>query len=371
MKEMSAEELKNRLQSGDPVAVVDIRELSEFEDWHIHGSTNLPLYDALKQGRESVGEELKRIPNDRPLVAVCNRGNTSKAAAEILESMGYDAFSLAGGIQGWSGVWSEAKVPIRGVKDATCIQIRRNGKGCLSYLFGSAGEAAVVDPCVDTSAYKNIAERERMKITKVIETHVHADHVSRARALSEETGATLHFYQSDRVQFEYTPMGNGDKLRVGNLTAEVIATPGHTADSVCLLIEGEVLISGDTMFIEGVGRPDLEEGDAGSETGATDLYNSLHGKVLNLAGTIQVCPGHYGKPIGFDGIPVAAPLAELRSKLEILNMDEASFVKTVVGGLGAKPPNFTRIIAINEGKAELGPLDPLELEAGPNRCAVK
>jgi glyoxylase-like metal-dependent hydrolase (beta-lactamase superfamily II) len=137
------------------------------------------------------------------------------------------------------------------------------------------------------------------------------------------------------------------------------------------LIDREALLTGDTLFVESVGRPDLEKGDAGAEAGARMLHHSLHDKILELAGNTGIYPAHYGRPIGFDRVPVGALLSELKSKLGLLELDEQRFVQTVLSNLQAKPPNFQRIIAINEGKAKLGWIDPLDLEAGPNRCAVR
>ncbi|MCI0691981.1 MBL fold metallo-hydrolase [candidate division KSB1 bacterium] len=372
MKEITAGELKNKLEAGEDVAVVDIRETDEYNDWHIHGSSNIPAYNALTQGRaEALTDQIAALPRDRPIVAVCRMGNTSKMAARILESFGYEAFSLRDGIRGWSEVWSEARIPLAGRKDATLIQIRRNGKGCLSYLLGSKGRAVIVDPNLDVQVYMKIAEREGLKITQVLETHMQGDHLSRARELCAATGATYLLPENQRVTFPYAPIRDREKLHLGDLSIEVIATPGHTEESVCYLIEGEALLTGDTLFVESVGRPDLEKGDAGAEAGARMLHHSLHDKILKLPDDLRIYPAHYGRPIGFDRVPVGALLGELKSKLDLLKLVEQRFVRTVLSSLQAKPPNFQTIIAINEGKAALGWSDPLDLEAGPNRCAVR
>jgi glyoxylase-like metal-dependent hydrolase (beta-lactamase superfamily II) len=367
---MTADELKEKLVAGEPIAVVDIREADEFADWHIHGSSNMPMYNAIVDGRVSsvVGELFRGFANDKPIVAVCRMGATSKVAAGVLERMGYEAFSLSGGIRGWSNAWTEAPVPLS--SGTTLIQVRRNGKGCLSYLMGSAGKAAVVDPCVDVSVYGSIAEREGLEITHVLETHVHADHISRARALCEATGAVLCIPKTDRVNFDYEALQDGQTLKIGDTKVSVITTPGHTSESVCYGIDGGAFLSGDTIFVEALGRPDLEKGDTGAEDGARMLYESLHDKVLKIDPKIIVCPGHTSTSIGFDDAPIAAPLGDITPGIELLKIPKEEFIKTVPEMLGQKPPNFERVISINEGRVELGFLDPLELEAGPNRCAA-
>jgi glyoxylase-like metal-dependent hydrolase (beta-lactamase superfamily II) len=374
MKEITQEDLKTRLVSGEPITVLDIREVNEYDDWHIYGSLNVPVYNALAAGdQQVVSTKLKDLALDtgHPVVAVCRAGATSKMAAYLLDSMGYDAASLTGGIHGWSNAWTEAPIALSTAKDGSFAQIRRNGKECLSYLIGSDGEAAGVDPCVDIAVYTSIAQREGLKITHVLETHVHADHISRAPALCEATGAKLCLPENERVTFEYTALNDNDTLKIGGITVTVIATPGHTAESVCFDLDGEALLSGDTIFVDNIGRPDLEKGDAGAESGARALYTSLHDRVLKLSQDIVVCPGHTSVPIGFDSAPIAAKLGEIIPVVDLLEFDQERFAKTVPELLGQKPPNFQRVISINEGKAELGWLDPLDLEAGPNRCAVK
>jgi len=372
MKEIDADELKRKLELGEPVAVVDIREASEYVDWHIHNSISFPVYSALKAGNVgAVSTRVDTLPDDRPLVVVCNRGNTSKLAASILESGGFEAYSLIGGMRGWSTVWSEARLVQTGKGCTAIIQVRRNGKGCLSYMFGSNGEAAVVDPCVDGSVYVKIAEREDLRITHVFDTHVHADHISRGQSLARATGARYFLPANERVTYSFSPLYDKDRLDFRQAMMESVVTPGHTEESTCYLINGETLLTGDTLFVESVGRPDLEKGDAGADAGARMLYKSLHEKLLALSRNVQVLPGHYSKPLGFDGVPVAASLGELIPKLEMLSLDEQAFVRTVLSNLGLKPPNFHAVIAVNEGRLNSAEIDTLDIEAGPNRCAIR
>ncbi|MDX1389853.1 MAG: MBL fold metallo-hydrolase [Acidobacteriota bacterium] len=371
MAEITATELKDRLEAGEPLTVLDIREEDEFGDWHIRGSRNLPVYNAigmnLFDGLEQGAEEL---PKNRPVVTVCRGGVRSQAAAAVLREKGLDAFSLAGGLRAWGGVWTVARIPLESCLDAVFVQIRRNGKGCLSYLLGDDGEAAVVDPSVECRAYMEVAESNALKIARVIETHVHADHLSRARELCRLTGATLVLPPNGRVNFEYAPAEDEAVLAVGGLNIETIATPGHTGESVCYLVNEEILLTGDTLFVDSVGRPDLEKGDAGAEAGARSLYHSLNKRLLSRFDDLGVYPAHHAEPVGFDGVPIGGSLRELRRSVDLLKLAEDDFVTRIVDGLSAKPPNFEAIIAVNEGKSALSGIDPLDLEAGPNRCAA-
>jgi glyoxylase-like metal-dependent hydrolase (beta-lactamase superfamily II)/rhodanese-related sulfurtransferase len=371
MKEISPNELKQKLESREGVAVLDIREADEYNAWHIEGSSNLPVYNALNRGNlEGLRRSASGLPKDRPIVAVCRRGNTSKLAVSILESLGYDAYSLWGGMRVWSKMWSEARSALDSAAEATFIQVRRNGKGCLSYVLGSRGEAIVVDPSLDDEVYLQIVQRENLRITRILETHVHADHLTRGRTLAETTGAVYIVPLNNRLVNSYTAIHDGDILTVGELRLRAITTPGHTHESMCYLINDEALLTGDTLFVESVGRPDLEKGDAGAEAGAAELYTSLHERIFSLAGSVRIFPTHTSKPPGFNGVPITARVDDVKASHALLNTGKEEFVHFILNSLSAKPPNFRAIIAVNEGKAELGHVDPLDLEAGPNRCAV-
>jgi glyoxylase-like metal-dependent hydrolase (beta-lactamase superfamily II)/rhodanese-related sulfurtransferase len=370
MNQITPAELVRELETGASLAVVDIRESEEYDGWHIHGSKNLPVYDALNRGAlQALTERTGALPTDRTIVAVCRRGNTSLRAVQVLERLGFRAVNLKGGMRGWSGVWTEAPIPLENGIDASLVQIRRNGKGCLSYLFAAGGEAAVVDPCVAISAYQDVAKRFGARITTVLETHVHADHLSRAGALAEATGATLILPRNRRVVFPYTPAEDGQEIRVGALALTVIATPGHTEESVCYRLPGGVLLTGDTLFVGSVGRPDLEKGDAGADRGARSLYQSLK-RLLAPGAEARYYPGHESRAIGFDGHPIGSTLSQARAELKQLEQDQDAFAAAIVRSLSAKPPNYEQIVAVNEGKADLAGADPLDLEAGPNRCAA-
>jgi glyoxylase-like metal-dependent hydrolase (beta-lactamase superfamily II) len=154
------------------------------------------------------------------------------------------------------------------------------------------------------------------------------------------------------------------------MTLKAIATPGHTGESVCYLVNDAALLTGDTLFADGVGRPDLEKGHAGAPDGARALYGSLRERILKLPDETIVLPGHCDPHLPFGAPPVQARLGDLKSKISLLGVEEAVFVDEIIQRLGGTPPNHGAIIAVNEGKADLI-ADPAELEMGPNRCAVK
>lgn len=371
MHEISVDELKRRLESGVPVTVVDVRERSDHEAWSIHGSVNLPVYDALRAGRdEPLRSQAGNLPTDHPIVTVCKAGVMSRRAAATLADLGFEALSLTGGMRAWGGVWTEAPMPLE-VEGAAGVQVRRNGKGCLSYVLASRGEAVVVDPSVDVAAYRTIAARLGATIRTILETHVHADHLSRARALAEATGAELRIPANDRAKFPFTPVRDGDTIDVGALRLTAVATPGHTLESTCYRVDGSNLLTGDTLFVGGFGRPDLERGDAGAGEAARLLHRSLTRTLRGLPQAMRAWPAHHAHPVALDGVPVHTTIGEALDGIAALAMEEEAFARSVAESLPPKPPNFQIVLAVNEGRSPLGDVDPLDLEAGPNRCAAR
>src|SRR5512145_160737 len=203
-KQIDAETLREWLESQQPVTVVDIRTDEDRVQWAIPGSVHVNAYEALRDGRP--GALIDAVfPPDRPVVTVCNAGRVSQTAAEILAGRGFDARSLAGGMKAWSLAWNLADVPL---SDASVriVQVRRTGKGCLSYVVGSGGEAAVIDPSVSPEVYVAIAGKHGWSVRYVLETHIHADHLSRAKDLARETHAALLLPAQQRARFPFTPV---------------------------------------------------------------------------------------------------------------------------------------------------------------------
>lgn len=376
--EIDRQSLLQRLHAGDNLEVVDIREANEYNDWHIGGAHNLPTYIALNtQNYAPFLEQIQTYPKEREYVMVCRRGITSKKAAILAAQVGYKTASLRGGMYDWSSAWSVAPVKLQNPA-ITFLQIRRDGKGCLSYLLGVDGVAAVFDPNVEDEVYLELAAQAGLKIHYIFETHIHADHISRAPSLLPKTGATLVMpaTSSLRTAKKFQPIKDDETFHLGSIEFRALATPGHTTESTCYLVNNEALISGDTLFVESIGRPDLEKGDAGALQGAEFLYKSLHERLLTLPDSLQIFPAHYSGAINYDSTPLMARLGDLRGKINLLKTDKENFIKTIVASLPPKPPSHETIIAINEGKTEFdfsgaGMMSPIDLEAGPNRCAVK
>ena len=362
--------LRDWLEACRPVTVVDVRSPAARAEWAIPGSLHVDAAEALRTGQPGPLTEVA-LPADRPVVTVCNAGNSSEIAADALARRGFDVWSLTGGMKAWTLAWNVADVPLAaGV--ARVIQVRRTGKGCLSYLIGSHGEAAVVDPSIDAGVYVGLAGAAGWRIRHVIDTHVHADHLSRARALAAASGATLWLPEQRRVQYAFSPLADGAVIAVGGAALTARRTPGHTDESTTLVLDGAAAFTGDTLFAESVGRPDLKADADGTRRRAVLLHASLRALAALPPGTI-ILPGHASSPIAFDGQPIAARLGDVTSWLDGWLQSEAAFVDRVVAQLPEPPANYARIVELNEGEVDpVGApgIDPLELEAGANRCAL-
>jgi len=362
---ISTEGLRELLERGSPVTVLDVRPAAERAEWSIPGSVHAEAYDALRRGDPTALADFHPTNGDR-VVTVCAAGKTSMLAAERLRARGLDAVSLEGGMRAWSLAWNTAELPCPG-STTRIVQLRRTGKGCLSYLIGSNGDAVVIDASLEPQIYHRAADEHGWRIRTVLETHVHADHLSRAQALAVDTGARLCLPTTDRVSFEYAPLKDGDTVRVGSAGLRVFHTPGHTQESTCYLMSERALFTGDTLFLTAVGRPDLEASPEQARSRAHVLHASLQ-RLVALPPETLVLPAHTSEPVPFDGRPISATLEKVQERTSLLRETEEAFVSQILTRLPPTPPNHHRIVALNE--AGTLPDDPTELEAGANRCAV-
>ena len=226
----------------------------------------------------------------------------------------------------------------------------------------------MIDASVEPEIYLKLAERRGWRIIHVLDTHVHADHLSRSRLLAELAGAEFHMPQGAPVSYPFSPLEDGSEVSIGAARLKVFRTPGHTAESTSYLLDGKALFTGDTLFLSAVGRPDLEASPEGAREKARSLHGSLR-RLLKLHRETLVLPGHASEPVPFDGEPVAALLSEVQNNLPLLGEDEEAFVRRITGRASPTPENHERIAEFNRAGAQREG-DPTELAAGANRCAA-
>ncbi len=248
-----------------------------------------------------------------------------------------------------------------------------DGLGCASYLVGCEGHgvAAVVDPDREVDKYLAAAEARGLSITHVIETHLHADHVSGNTDLADRTGATIYLHEGAAAEFEHESLAEGDTIKLGNVLLNVRHTPGHTPESITLLVTDKtraddpwMALTGDTLFVGDIGRPDLV-GIEAARALAGDMYESLHEEILPLADGVMIFPGHgagslCGKSIGSVRSSTMGYERQFNPALSPRAFDD--FVTFAISDLPEQPGNHTRIKQMNRrGPRPLGQVEPRPL----------
>jgi glyoxylase-like metal-dependent hydrolase (beta-lactamase superfamily II)/rhodanese-related sulfurtransferase len=376
-EEISAERLKHLLDGDEEFALLDTRPEADFEDWHIPEAERCGFPPDADLDVE-LFQSKTGLERDDSVVVICAKGVTSAHLAEELADVGYENVSnVADGMKGWSAVYEAVDVETSG--EAAIVQIQRRAKGCLGYLVADpeTGAAAAVDVSRHVEEYRQAADERGWDIERVLDTHIHADHISGGRMLADELGVPYHLGErvAERdVGFEYDPLSRNEVVRVGDVEIKALFTPGHTSGGVSYLVSNEAILTGDTAFVDSVGRTELQFGDAEAASGAEMLHDSLHGTLLAEPDPVVVLPAHVDiESDDFDpGAEVSTTVHHLRTGLPLLSGDRESFVARVTDDVPEKPPNYERVIEINRGQA--APEDDeeaVELELGPNRCAAE
>lgn len=373
INKMTAAQVARKVIEKQPLFILDVRNTDAYEDWKIEGQNfeyiNIPYFELL----DGVDEILPKLPSNQDVLVVCAKEGSSKMIAEMLSDAGRDVFYLEGGMKSWSSYLEPIKVgDLTG--GGELYQFVRLGKGCLTYMVISEGEAAVIDAVRFTDIFTNFAKEKNAEIKYVFDTHLHADHISGGRHIAEATGATYYLppKDADEVVFEYMPLEDGVTVKVGASQIEVGAlySPGHTIGSTSFIVDSKYLLTGDILFIDSIGRPDL----AGlAEDWVGDLRETLYHRYRELAEDLIVLPAHFMiiQELNEDGT-VAKRLGDLFAQNHGLNIEsEDEFRHTVTDNLPPQPNAYQQIRQVNMGKVTPDHDEQIEMEIGPNRCAVR
>lgn len=388
----SPAELHHHLNEGSPLAILDVRNRDEFDAWKIEGkgpvqTLNIPYYDLLDldEEEEELAASIARafpdrlkdwLPGRGPILVVCAKGDTSTHVAEGLRRLDYQAFNLEGGMAAWGDHYE-----MRAVEETqrlSVLQISRPARGCLSYLLASGGEAMVVDPARHIDTYTRIAAERGWRITAVLDTHLQADHLSGGAALARELGVDYWLHPYDSIHpddllpatFSFRYLEDETSFTLGAVSVRALHLPGHTLGMVNPLVDGRFLLTGDTLFIESIGRPDL---GGRAKTWTPLLYRSLQ-RLLTLPDPTAVLPAHFSNMHEADDKGCyRATIGTLRSHnegLRMLGQGLATFSSYILGSLPEHPPSYDDIRRVNTGLIEVDEAKASELELGRNRCAL-
>jgi glyoxylase-like metal-dependent hydrolase (beta-lactamase superfamily II) len=375
-----ARELADAIDEGDPGTIVDTRPEDSYEAWHVPGAENVP-FGPTETLDDDQAAEIAELADDGPIVTICGKGATSTTLAAELDANGRDDVEVVkGGMRDWNALYEQATVETDD-DDVEIVQFQRRGKGCLSYLVGvpDAGEAVVVDPTRHLDQYVVVAAERDYEITHVFDTHVHADHVSGGRALADRLDVPYHLGEraAERdVAFEFDALSDGETVALGDVEFTALAAPGHTSEMMVYRV-GDAMLTGDALFLDSVGRTELEFGEDAAETGAEMEYDTLHDTLTDQPGGVTVLPGHVTVTSdgrfenGSPGRPVADALGDVTERLDLLGLDREAFVERMVEDVPEKPANYETVIAINTGHEEYDSRrEATQLETGANNCAA-
>ena len=360
------------INDGRVSEILDVRNIDEFDASKVEAhrdvrTRNVPVYRVF----EDLEGEAERTLGDA--VVVCGQGNGSQLVAEEFEELGKRVSSLEGGTDAWNRLL--VPLEITGLPGAVRVwQLLRPAKACLSYVVGVPGQSCiVVDPTRQPQAYLDLAAEHAMTVTHVVDTHVHADHVSGGPALAAQLGVEYHLPPEDaggQVPFPNRPLKDGDVIDLGDAEVRVMSMhlPGHTPGTIALLVSESVLLVGDTVFVRGLGRPDLT-GQA--EELARDLFRSVHERLRPLAPTTIIAPAHWSsaEEVNADGL-VVTTLADVFTATLLNEKAIEKFVQEIVTSLPAAPESYDTIRRVNAGQLVPPPDEIDVLDVGRNQCAA-
>ncbi len=374
---IAAAEVARRLDEGEPLQLLDIRTPERVALGHVTLGATLD-FRALPAAAMYELETLEplRLNPGTPVAVICGHGNSSQRATQYLRERGFEAFSVAGGMAAWDAVYLPRRITPPPAFEHV-VQLDRVAKGALSYVLVSDGDAVVVDPGRHVEPYETLLRTLGATVAAVIDTHMHADYLSGARAAAARWQVPYFIHPDDarspydgaEGRLAYQPLTDGDTIAFGRATLVGVHVPGHTLGSIALRADGAVALTGDFLFVQSVGRPDL---GGQRDAWAAQLWRSLERVRREWPGDLLVLPAHYATETErradrsvaarCDVIAATNPAAAIR--------DERAFLTWVAAHTATPPESYRTIKLANLGLVQVSDGDAERLEFGPSQCAI-
>ena len=374
----NAKELYNSLITREDIAVLDVRNSKDFSRSQVESPypfimENISYFDFMEIENACI-KKVREFAGERPIKVICAKEGSAKYVSEILASHGLpDVSYLEGGIKSWGNLL--VPVQLHQSDSYQLYQFIRPGKASCSYGLIAGTSMQLFDPSRSVDFYLGFAKEKGVTITQTFETHLQADYIAGSRIIAEKTGADFLANEADfsGAKFSYTPLEDGkDYAASGGPELRAIFTPGHTPGSTSYLIDQRFLISGDTVFIQSVGRPDL----GGQVKEWSDLLFDTLSKIKAMDQNLQILPGHYmawseSKEIA-DGLAFIATLKEVidyNSSIYAID-NKTDFLAFIEGNMRQQPEEYATIRKINAGLESVADDDAEILDLGKNECAA-
>lgn len=374
IQSFTAQNLFDWLINNDSFLLLDVRNEEEFGRFKVEGPhpiemLNVPYMEFIEHEEESVA----KVPKGKKVRIVCAKEGSSKYVGDILVSHGFeDVGHMLVGIKAWGNLL--APIRVASEDNYELYQFRRPGKASCSYGLLSGNEMMVFDPAKNIDFYKEFAASKGCDITKTFETHRQADYISGSPMLQSTLKTEIIAPPDDfaGAAFEYTPVIDGAHYTFsgGGPEVKAIHTPGHTPGSTSYLIDDRFIVSGDTIFIYSIGRPDL---GGMAEEWSKMLYKTMTEKILALDDSICVLPGHY---MSWKEANKEFIFAETMGQIKVLNRDiydiqnEADFYGFIKANIRKQPEEYAKIRDINAGLASVDEEQADIMDLGKNECAA-
>lgn len=374
VQSFTAQDLFEWLVSKESFLLLDVRNEEEFGRFKVEGpypfeTINVPYMEFIEHEEESVA----KVPQGKKLRIVCAKEGSSKYVGEILVNHGYtDVAHMLVGIKAWGNLLAPVRVATG--TDYELYQFRRPGKASCSYGLICGKEMMLFDPAKNITAYQTFADQKGCTITRTFETHRQADYISGSPMLQQTLGTEILAPPADfqGAAFDYTPVNDGDRFGFSNggPLVNVLHTPGHTPGSTSYLIDDKFVVSGDTIFIFSMGRPDL---GGMAEAWSKMLFQTMIEKIMPLDESILVLPGHYmdWKEANEDLV-----FAETLGKIKEINAsiygitDENAFYEFIRSNMRPQPEEYAKIREINAGLVQVDAEEADNMDLGKNECAA-